>query len=91
MKYTQIPVSTIAERLGAATHTEPDVEKVNILLCGWNNKRERRGLSRINFARRLQDENEWRKEKGLPPCTEKFMYPDEVELFSQYAGYDLRG
>lgn len=89
LKLQQIPFSTIAARLGAATHTEADVGKVNILVCGWNNKRERRGLSRINFARRLQDENEWRKEKGLPLCTEKFMFPDEVELFSRYAGYDL--
>ena len=42
-------------------HMEASVEQVNILVCGWNNRRERRGLSRINFARRLLDENEWRK------------------------------
>lgn len=89
MKLQQISFSTIAERLGAATHTEAGVSQVSILVCGWNNRRERRGLSRINFARRLLDENEWRKEKGLPPCTEKFMYPDELALFSRYAGYDL--
>ena len=44
-----------------AMHMEASVEQVNILVCGWNNRRERRGLSRINFARRLLDENEWRK------------------------------
>ena len=48
-----------------------------------------RGRSRINFAQRVKDENEWRKSHGLSPDNERFMYVDELEMFSRYAGYDL--
>lgn len=89
MKLERIGFSEIAVRLGRVTHTQPDIKQVNILVCGWNNKRGRRGLSRINFARRVADENEWRKLHGLAPCEERFMFMDELELFSRYAGYDL--
>ena len=89
MKLEQVYFSTIASRLGAVIHMETGIDQVNILVCGWNNQRERRGLSRINFARRIVDENEWRSEHGLAPNKERFMYVDELELFSRYAGYDL--
>ena len=89
MKLEQVYFSTIANRLGAAIHMQVGIDQVNILVCGWNNQRERRGRSRINFARRVADENEWRKEHGLPPDNERFMYVDELVMFSRYAGYDL--
>lgn len=89
MKLERIYFSTVAKRLSKALNAPMDSDKVNIIVCGWNNKRERRGLSRINFARRIVDENDWRKLHNLPPCNERFMFPDELELFSQYAGYDL--
>jgi len=89
MKLEKIYFSTIANRLGAAIHAQVEIHQVNILVCGWNNQRERRGRSRINFARRMTDENEWRKLHGLPPDYERFMYVDELMLFSRYAGYDL--
>lgn len=68
---------------------EVKIHQVNVLVCGWNNKRVRHGLNRINFARRVADENEWRKLQGLEPDYERFMFVDELELFSRYAGYDL--
>ena len=89
MKLERVYFSTIAVRLGAAIHMETSIDQVNILVCGWNNQRERRGRSRINFSRRIADENEWRKVRGLPPDYERFMFVDELELFSRYAGYDL--
>jgi hypothetical protein len=89
MRLERVYFSTIAVRLGAAIHMETNIDQVNILVCGWNNKRERIGLSRINFSRRIADENEWRKERGLPPDYERFMFVDELELFSRYVGYDL--
>ncbi len=89
MKLEQVYFSTIAVRLGAAIHMETTIAHVNTLVCGWNNRRERKGLSRINFARRVADENEWRKLHDLPPCDEQFMFVDELELFSRYVGYDL--
>ena len=89
MKLERVYFSTIANRLGAKIHMSTTIEHVNILVCGWNNRRERKGLSRINFARRIIDENEWRATRGLPPDYERFMLIDELELFSKYAGYDL--
>jgi hypothetical protein len=89
VKLERIYFSTIAVRLGAAIHMETSIDHVNILVCGWNNRRERKGLSRINFARRIADENEWRKEHNLDPDYERFMFVDELELFSRYVGYDL--
>ena len=89
MKLEQIYFSTIANRLGAAIHMYVEIHHVNILVCGWNNQRQRRGKSRIHFARRIADENEWRKLHGFPPDYERFMYIDELELFSRYVGYDL--
>ena len=89
MRLERVYFSTIANRLGAAIHMEVKIHQVNILVCGWNNKRVRRGLSRINFARRVADENEWRKLQGLEPDYERYMFVDELELFSRYAGYDL--
>ena len=89
MKLEKVYFSTIAVRLGAALHIETNIDHVNILVCGWNNQRQRRGRSRINFSRRVADENEWRKLRGLDPDYERFMYVDELVLFSRYAGYDL--
>lgn len=89
IKLERVYFSTIAVRLGAAIHMETSIDQVNILVCGWNNRRERKGLSRINFAQRIKDENEWRATRGLPPDYERFMFIDELELFSKYAGYDL--
>jgi hypothetical protein len=89
MKLERVYFSTIANRLGAKIHMSTTIEHVNILVCGWNNRRERKGRSRINFARRIIDENEWRATRGLPPDYERFMFIDELELFSKYAGYDL--
>ena len=89
MKLERVYFSTIANRLGAAIHMQVEICQVNILVCGWNNQRQRHGRSRINFARRVADENEWRKAHGLSPDNERFMYVDELEMFSRYAGYDL--
>ena len=89
MKLERVYFSTIAVRLGAIIHIETSIDQVNILVCGWNNQRQRRGRSRINFAQRIKDENEWRKEHGLPSDYERFMFVDELELFSRYVGYDL--
>jgi len=89
MKLEKVYFSTIAVRLGAALHMETRIEHVNILVCGWNNQRQRRGRSRINFSRRIADENEWRRSLGLAPDYERFMFVDELELFSRYVGYDL--
>ena len=89
VKLERVYFSTIANRLGAKIHMETSIDQVNILVCGWNNRRERRGLSRINFAKRIKDENEWRETRGLPPNYERFMFVDELVLFSRYAGYDL--
>lgn len=89
MKLERVYFSTIANRLGAAIHMQVEIYHVNILVCGWNNQRQRRGRSRINFARRVADENEWRKSHGLSPDNERFMYVNELEMFSRYAGYDL--
>ena len=88
-KLERVYFSTIAVRLGAAIQMETSIDQVNILVCGWNNRRERKGLGRINFAQRIKDENEWRATRGLPPDYERFMFVDELELFSRYAGYDL--
>ena len=89
MKLEKVYFSTIVVRLGAAIHMETKINQVNILVCGWNNQRARRGKSRINFSRRIADENEWREKRGLPPDYERFMFVDELELFSRYVGYDL--
>ena len=89
VKLERVYFSTIAVRLGAAIQMETTIDQVNILVCGWNNRRQRKGLSRINFAQRIKDENEWRKEHSLDPDYERFMCVDELELFSRYAGYDL--
>ncbi len=89
VKLEQVYFSTIAVRLGAAIRMETSIAQVNILVCGWNNRRQRKGLSRINFAQRIKDENEWRATHGLPPDYERFMYIDELQLFSRYVGYDL--
>ena len=91
IKLERVYFSTIAVRLGAAIHMETSIDQVNILVCGWNNRRERKGLSRINFAQRIKDENEWRATRGLPPDYERFMFVDELELFSRYAGYTAFG
>ena len=88
-KLERVYFSTIAVRLGAVLHMETGIDQVNILICGWNNQRQRRGRSRINFAQRIKDENEWRTSRGLPPDYERFMFVDELELFSRYIGYDL--
>ena len=77
MKLEKVYFSTIAVRLGAAIHMETSIDHVNILICGWNNQRERRGKSRINFSRRIADENEWRKLRGMSADYERFMYVDE--------------
>ena len=89
MKLERVYFSTIANRLGAAIHMQVEIYQVNILVCGWNNQRQRRGRNYINFAQRVKDENEWRKVHGLSPDNERFMYVDELEMFSRYAGYDL--
>lgn len=89
MKLERVYFSVIANRLGAKLHMEVGIEQVNILVCGWNNQRQRRGRSRINFSRRIADENEWRKLHGLEPDYERFMFVDELEMLSRYAGYDL--
>lgn len=89
VKLEQIYFSTIANRLGAKLHMHIEIDQVNILVCGWNNRRERRGLSRINFAQHIINDNEWRASRGLPLNYERFMYMDELVMFSHYAGYDL--
>ena len=89
MRLERVYFSTIAVRLGAAIHMETSIDHVNILVCGWNNQRQRRGRSRINFSQRVRDENEWRKEHGLPPDNERYMYVDELQMFSRYVGCDV--
>ena len=89
VKLEKVYFETIANRLGAKIHMQVSIDQVNILVCGWNNQRQRRGRSRINFAQRIKDENEWRKEHNLPTDNERFMYIDELEMFSRYTGYDL--
>ena len=89
VKLERVYFSTIANRLGAKIHMHVEIDQVNILVCGWNNQRERRGRSRINFAQRIKDNNEWRAEHGLSPDYERYMFVDELEMFSRYAGYDL--
>ena len=89
VKLEQIYFSTIANRLGAKIHMHVSIDQVNILVCGWNNQRQRRGPSRINFAQHIINDNEWRASRGLPPNYERFMFVDELEMFSRYVGYDL--
>lgn len=89
MKLERVYFSTIAERLGTATHTQIFVGHINILVSGWNKQRIRHGRSPINFAQRVKDEVEWQKKHNQPINRERFMYIDELALFSRYAGYDL--
>ena len=89
VKLEQVYFSTIAVRLGAKIHMHVSIDQVNILVCGWNNQRQRRGRSRINFAQHIINDNEWRASRGLPPNYERFMFVDELEMFSRYVGYDL--
>ena len=88
-RISKVYFTTIAARLDKGTNANVGMRGLRTLICGWNNKRERHGFGRINFARRVADENEWRKLHGFPPEYEQFMYSDELELFSRYAGYDL--
>ena len=89
MRLERVYFSTVAVRLSAKLHKEVGIPDVNILVCGWNNQRARRGKSRINFAQRVRDEVLWQQAHGLPIDKERFFFVDELELFSRYAGYDL--
>ena len=89
MRLERVYFSTVAVRLSAKLHQQVSVSQVNILVSGWNNQRARRGKSRINFAQRVKDEEEWQQAHGLPIDKERFFFVDELELFSRYAGYDL--
>ena len=89
MNLERITFTEIAMRLSRATGCERYVGHVNILVSGWNNRRARHGLSPINFAQRVKDTVEWQLQHGLPVNKERYMYADELEMFSKYVGYDL--
>jgi len=89
MRLERIYFSTVAVRLSAVLHYNVTVAQVNLLVSGWNRKRERHNVNPINFRQRVKDEVEWQKKHRLPINKERFFFPDELELFSRYAGYDL--
>ena len=89
MRLERVYFSTVAVRLSAKLHKPVGIPEVNVLVCGWNNYRARRGKSRINFAQRVKDEVQWQQSHGWAVDKERFFFVDELELFSRYAGYDL--
>ena len=89
MRLERVYFSDVAKRLSAALHYPVAVSQLNVLVCGWNNMRQRHHKERINFAQRVKDEVRWQKLHGLPIRKERFFFPDELVLFSRYAGYDL--
>ena len=89
MRLKRIAFSVVAARLSEAIHHPVGIPQLNILVCGWNNYRVRHGLERINFAQRVKDEMAWQCKHGLPVNKERFLFADELVLFSRYAGYNL--
>ena len=80
---------TVSLRLSAILHYTVSVEQLNMLAICWNKQRERRGKNPINFRQRVKDEVAWQRKHGLPVSRERFFFPDELELFSRYVGYDV--
>ena len=89
MRLERITFSTVAWRLSVALRYPVDLKQLNMLVLGWNKKRERHDLNPINFRQRVKDEVAWQKKHKLPINKERFFFSDELELFSRYVGYDL--
>ena len=88
-KLERIGFFTIAMRLSVALRYRVTEKDINKLVYGWNKKRERHGRNPIPFRQRVKDEVAWQKRHHLPINRERFMFVDELELFSRYVGYDL--
>ena len=77
MKKDAVTFAQLTARLERAIHADVGLQGLKILLYGWMKKRERHGLSTINFAARGSYSGE------------SYLTPNEAYEFSDYAGYDL--
>ena len=74
MKKNAVTFAQLTARLERAIHADVGLQGLNILLYGWM---QRGGVSRTTLFMR-------KKSAG-----EEYLTPEEVRLFSLYAGYDL--
>lgn len=75
MNEDKITLTTLCARLERAIHADVGMKGLQTLLYGWAQKR------RFNLNALL-----WMREQRIG---EPYLTPNEVELFSLYAGYDL--
>ena len=78
-KREKIFFTTIAGRLERAIYADVGMYGLEVLICGWQCYRKRRGFSKINLMQRARDAGE----------NERFLFYDELLSLSKYAGYDL--